>query len=160
MARCLYQVQTGTTFWNSLASPALQTAVHINSTATDFGLQIVKFRLSFNGVTAGNTPVLVRFYTDNGATAGTSTAGTITQSSGRVIAATNITAGYNYTAEPTTKTYLGDEYGLTPNGGTLVYDYPFGDEPDYFNSGNSSFGMEITPAQQVGVKATVWFSRV
>lgn len=160
MARCLYSVGTGATFWNSLASPALQTAITVSSTATDFGLELVKYRLGFNGVTAANTPVLVRFYTYTQATAGTSTAGTIVQENGRAIASTNIASGFNFTVEPTVKTYTGDGFSVTPNGGSTIYDFPYGDEPDYFNSGNMGFGLEITPAQQVGVTATLWFSRI
>jgi|SRR5579859_1772362 len=159
MTAPIYKVDSGATFWNSLASPALQTAMTVTSTATDYGLQLKKVRLGFNGVTASNTPVIVRLYVYTVATSGTSTASTPLQVSGRTIAATNMAGAFNFTAEPTVKAYF-DEWSLTPNGGTVIYDYPLGDEPDYFNSGNMGFGLEITPAQQVGVTSSMWVTRI
>ena len=163
MARSLYAFSTGATAYTSTA--ALQNALGVFSSATDFGLQLCKYRIGFNGVTASNTPVTIRFGTCTYATnpPGTnSTSATIFQESGRVIAATNITAGYNWTAgnEPTVKTYLGDAFILTPNGGVVLYDFPLGDEPDTFTSGNTGFFIETTAAQTVGVVGSMWFSRI
>lgn len=163
MSQALYTAGTGAGFFTSLATPALQTAIGIFSTATDFGLQLKKYRLGFNGVTAANAPVSCRFFTCTFATNPPGTASTsavLTQELGLRIATTNITAAYNWTTEPTVKTYLGDVFSLTPNGGSDIYDFPYGDEPDNFVSGTTGFGLEITPAQQVGVLAALWFGRI
>lgn len=156
MAQALYAVSTGTTPFTSTTS--LQTAIAVINAGTDFAIQLKKFRIAFNGVTASNPPVTVRFFTTNNATAGTSTALTINQAAGRVLATTNLTAAGGYTVEPTTKTYLGEEFLLTPNGGTLLYDYPLGDEPD--SAFTSTIGMEITASAAVGTMASLWFSRI
>jgi len=165
MAQALYAVDTGTTFTNSLATPAVQTILAFASSATDHGLQLKKYRIGFNGVTASNTPVLCRIYSCTFASNGIGSAGssqTIKQVAGRAIAATNMTAGSNWPAstEPTVKTYIGEEFSLTPNGGTILYDFPLGDEPDTFNSGGMGFGFEITPAQVVGFSAAMFFTRI
>lgn len=111
-------------------------------------------------MTASNTPVLIRLFTCTFATAGTTTAGAVQQVLGRTIAATNMTSNLNYTAEPTVKSPF-DEFSVTPNGGTVIYDYPLGDEPDYFNSGAMGFGIDMTtPSQTVGFIATLWVSRI
>ena len=133
-------------------------ACAVVNAATDCGVQIKRYRLAFNGVTATNPPVTVQFFTTNNATAGTSTALTIAQTSGRTLAIANITAAGGYTVEPTTKTYTQESFLLSPNGGLVIYDYPFGEEPDMGVS--STYGLEITASAAVGVEASVWFTRI
>ena len=156
MAQIQYGASTGAAYVTSTA--AIQTAIAVVNAATDFGVQVKKWRLGFNGVTAANSPVLVRFFSTANTTAGTSTAVTITQLSGRTLAQTNVTAAAMYTAEPTTKTYFGDEWSLTPNGGTIVYDFPLGDEPDIGTA--STIGMEILATVAVGTSASCIFTRI
>lgn len=156
MSEALFVGSVGGTPFTSGTS--LQTAILVRNGASDFGLQIKKFRISFTGVTASNPPVLVRAFTTDNTSNGTSTAVSITQSSGRVIGTTGTLCVVNFSVEPTNKTYLGEEFLLTPNGGTLIYDYPYGDEPDLPN--NSSFGLEITPSAAVGVLAAIYFTRI
>lgn len=156
MAQCQYAASTGATPFTS--TTAIQTAIAIVNAATDCGIQLKKYRLGFTGVTAANQPVTVRFFSTGNTTAGTSTALTITQTSGRTIAISNITAAGGYTAEPTTKTYYGDAFTLTPNGGTVIYDVPLGDEPDAGTA--STIGMEITATVAVGTEASMWFTRI
>ena len=156
MAQIQYSASTGASYVTS--TTAIQTAIAIVNAATDCGVQIKRYRIGFNGVTASNSPVLVRFFSTNNATAGTSTAATISQESGRTFAIANITAATMYTAEPTVKTYFGDSLSLTPNGGTVVYDFPLGDEPDI--GASSTFGIEILATVAVGVQASLWFTRV
>ena len=83
---------------------------------------------------------------------------TITQLSGRTITLANITAAGGYTAEPTTKAYIGDGFLLTPNGGTVIYDYPLGDEPDIGTA--STIGIEITASVAVGTEVNLVFTRI
>src|SRR5215475_3387445 len=85
-----------------------------------FGVDLVGFRLGFDGVTAANTPVVVEVVTFT--TDGTGTAGTVNQAYGRSITA-GFSTKYNYSAEPTTATAI-DRFSITPNGGAIVYDYP------------------------------------
>ena len=156
MAQIQYACSTGATPFTS--TTAVQTALAIVNAATDCGVQVKRYRLGFTGVTAANTPVTVRFFTTNNATAGTSSASTIAQTSGRTLAITNITAAQQYTVEPTTKTYSQDAFVLTPNGGLVIYDFPLGDEPDMGTA--STYGLEITAAQAVGTEASLWFTRI
>jgi hypothetical protein len=156
MAQIQYSASTGASYVTS--TTAVQTALAIVNAATDCGVQLKRYRIGFNGVTASNSPVLCRFFSTNNATAGTSTASTISQESGRTLAIANITCASMYTVEPTTKTYFGDGFSLTPNGGTVIYDFPLGDEPDIGIS--STFGLEILATVAVGVQASFWFTRI
>lgn len=118
-----------------------------------FGVDLVGFRLGFDGVTAANTPVVVEvvsFTTD-----GTGTGGTVVQAYGRSITA-GFTSKYAYTVEPTTPTLI-DRYSLTPNGGAIVYDYPRDRTPDCAVS--NLIGLRLTAAQGVSCNATLIFER-
>lgn len=156
MAQIQYAASTGATPFTS--TTAAQTVGAIVNAATDCGVQLKKYRLAYNGVTATNPPVTVRFFTTNNATAGTSTSLTIAQVSGRTLTLANITAGGGYTAEPTTKTYNHDAFLLTPNGGTVIYDFPLGDEPDIGTA--ATIGLEHTASVAVGTEVSLWFTRI
>lgn len=156
MAQVLYATSTGATPFTSTG--AIQTVLAVVNAGTDFAIQLKKVRVSFNGVTASNPPLPVRLFTTNNATAGTSSAATIQQVAGRTLANTNITAAFNYTAEPTTKTYLQEEWLETPNGGTIIYDWPLGDEPD--SALTSTMGIELGAGTAVGVTAALYFTRI
>jgi len=131
---------------------ALKTILSVIAPA-QFGVDLVGFRLGFDGVTAANTPVVVEiavFTTD-----GTGTAGTVNQAYGRAITA-GFTSKYNYTIEPTGLTAV-DRYSLTPNGGAIVYDYPRDRTPDCAVS--NLIALRTTAAQAVNVNATLIFER-
>jgi hypothetical protein len=158
MSAPLYRVDTGAT---AITIPAaLTTAIGIQAGA-DFGLALKKIHIGFNGVTAANPPITVRLFSATYATnpPGTnSTSSTPIQVNGRTLAATNMLGGTLWTAEPTVKTYI-DSWPLTPNGGTVLYDLPLGDEPDTPALG-SGFGIELTPGQSVGFIGTLWVTRI
>jgi hypothetical protein len=118
-----------------------------------FGVDLVGFRLGFDGVTAANTPVVIEIVTWT--TDGTGTAGTVVQAYGRAITA-GFTTKYNYSVEPTTPTLV-DRYTLTPNGGAIVYDYPRDRTPD--TAVSNLIGIRLTAAQAVNVNATAIFER-
>lgn len=108
------------------AKSILGAKAHANS-----GLQLKRFNVEFDGVTASAVPVLIEVcYCTFGANApGTnSTSVTPAQKYGRVLTA-GFTAGKNWTTEPTTITVL-EEYLLTPNAGLIVIQYPLGLEND------------------------------
>ena len=136
----------------ALAAGTAKTVLSVIAPA-QFGVDLVGYRLGFDGVTAANTPVvieIVSFTTD-----GTGTAGTVAQSYGRAITA-GFTTKYNYTVEPTTVTLI-DTFRLTPNGGAIVYDYPRDRTPDCAVS--NLIGLRLTAAQIVNVTATLLFER-
>ena len=118
-----------------------------------FGVDLVGYRLGFDGVTAANTPVVIEvvsFTTD-----GTGSAGTVAQAYGRAITA-GFTTKYNYSIEPTTVTLI-DTFRLTPNGGAIVYDYPRDRTPD--TAVSNLMALRLTAAQTVNVTATMIFER-
>jgi hypothetical protein len=136
----------------ALAPATAKTVLSVIAPA-QFGVDLVGFRLGFDGVTAANTPVVVEIVTWT--TDGTGTAGTVVQAYGRSITA-GFTTKYNYTVEPTTPTAV-DRYSLTPNGGAIVYDYPRDRTPD--TAVSNLIGIRLTAAQAVNVNATMIVER-
>jgi hypothetical protein len=126
---------------------------HANS-----GLLLTGYNIGFDGVTASAVPVLVEICYCTWATnsPGTnSTSLTPTQELGRVIAV-GATAARNWSAEPTALTVM-REILLTPNGGTIVYDFPLGTEPDCALA--EGFAIRCTAPAVVNVRATLKVSR-
>lgn len=135
------------------AKSVLGLKAHANS-----GLNLKKFRVGFDGVTASAVPVLVELgYCTWGANSpGTnSTSVTVMQLGGRVIAA-GFTAGKTWTTEPTTITVL-DSWLLTPNGGLVILDIPLGDEPD--SALAEGFVLRLTAPAAVNVRASMQAER-
>lgn len=126
--------------------------------AASFGVDLIKYRLAFDGVSAANTPVLVELCYATFATnaPGTnSTSITVQQVYGRSITA-GFTAASNWTTEPTVLTPI-DSFTVTPNGGTLVYDFPLGTSPD--SAVSQGFVIRCTAANNVNVRPALWFER-
>jgi hypothetical protein len=149
MGKAQYSAATGATV---ATGTALKTILSVIAPA-QFGVDLKKIHMGFDGVTASAVPVVVELWTAT--TDGTGTAGTVVQVSGRSITA-GFTTKYNYTAEPTTLTLI-DRWRLTPNGGTLFYDIPLGDTPDCAVS--NLFALRTTAAATVNCDATMWFER-
>lgn len=127
--------------------------------AADFALQVKGFEVSFDGVTASAVPVLVELcYATFGANPpGTNSTGIgENQNYGRVLAA-GFTGGKTWTTEPTTLTVI-KELLLTPNGGTLIYQYPLGTEPDC--ALGEGFVIRCTAPAIVNVRATMNVERI
>lgn len=136
----------------ALAAGTAKTVLSVIAPA-QFGVDLISYRISFDGVTAANTPVVIEVVSYT--TDGTGTAGTVNQAYGRSITA-GFTTKYNYSAEPTVPTSL-DTFRITPNGGTIVYDYPRDRTPDCAVS--NLIGLRLTAAQIVNVTATMTFER-
>ncbi len=158
MAKAGYTIQSGAAV--ALVATVAKTALFVVSGA-QFGLDLKKFRIGFDGVTASAIPV---FWEVNYSTAATnSTAGTgnttatINQVYGRAIASTGISAGYACTAEPTVQTGI-DADLLTPNGGLLVYDFPLGDVPDCAVS--QGYCIRLTAPAAVNVRVSMSLERL
>jgi len=123
-------------------------------TPAQFGADLTKLRVGFDGITATDKAVLVELvsYTADG----TGTAGTVTQVYGRTITA-GFTSKYNYTVEPTGPTVL-DRWSLTPIGGLVMFDLPLGSTPDIGVS--AVLGLRCTaPTSAVNFNGGMWFER-
>ena len=141
----------------ALSAATAKSILGVNGTS-GFGVDLKKFRIAFDGVTASAVPALVELgYCTFGAnTPGTnSTSTTVDQVYGRSITA-GFTAAKNWTTEPTTITAI-DEWLLTPCGGTLFYDFPLGDTPD--SAVSNGFVLRVNAPATVNVRATFWFER-
>lgn len=128
------------------------------SAPAQFGASIQGFQVSFNGVTASAVPVLVELCTASFATNGpgtNSTSATVRQERGRTITA-GFTAAYNWTTEPTTLVVV-ENFLITPNAGSLLYDYPLEREPD--NDVSTGFVLRLTAPATVSARATLKFGR-
>ena len=151
MAKAGYSVATGASV--SLASGVAKTALDVLAPAS-FGLDLQKVRFSFDGVTASAVPVLVELITISAL--GTNTSATPVQIYGRTIAH-GCTAGYNVTAGTETAVAVVESYLITPNGGSVLYDWPLGTSPD--TAVSNGFGLRFTAPASVGVRATMIFER-
>lgn len=152
MAKAGYSAATGAAV--ALSAATAKTVLAVTAPA-QFGVDLKKLRVGFDGVTASAVPVLVELCYSTFATAGTSTSGTVRQTYGRSITA-GFTTAYNYTAEPTVLTVI-DRWTLTPNGGLVVYDFPLGDTPD--SAVSEGFALRLTAPAVVNANATLWFER-
>jgi hypothetical protein len=124
----------------------------------NFGLDTKKFRISFDGVVASGVPVAVTFEyctfaTNSPGTASTSV--TPAQVYGRVTTA-GFTAGKTWTTEPTALTVV-DEWLLSPNSSTVLYDFPLGDTPD--SAVAEGFVIRCNAPAAVNARATIWVER-
>lgn len=155
MARVGYSATTGgaVALTAATAKSILGVKAHANS-----GVDLKKFRVAFDGVTASAVPVLVElcystFATNSPGTASTSV--TPAQAYGRVLAV-GATAAKTWTTEPTVLTVV-EEFLLTPNGGVIFYDWPLGDTPD--SALAEGFVIRCTAPANVGVRGSIWWER-
>lgn len=159
MGSALYTVRTSSAV--ALSAATAKTVLMV-ITPSSFGGNLKKFKVSFDGVTASAVPALVELVSSTNATnstpgtANTSESANIVQAQGRSIT-TGFTAFSASTSEPTVLTVL-DSFLLTPTGGTLFYDFPLGDEPDFPVS--SGFGLRVTAPATVNVRASMIFNRI
>jgi len=119
-----------------------------------FGADVQGYEIGFDGVTSTDKAVVVELvaYTADG----TGTAGTINQVYGRTITA-GFTSKYNYTVEPTGGTVISRK-SLTPIGGLIVWQFPYGQTPD--TPVSAILGMRLTaPTSAVNANATLWVER-
>lgn len=141
----------------ALSAATTKTILGVNAPA-QFGVDLKKIRIGFDGVTASAAPVVVElcystFATNAPGTASTST--TIDQIYGRTITA-GFTGAKNWTTEPTVLTVI-DEWLLTPVGGLVIFDFPLGDTPD--SGVSNGFALRCTAPASVNARAAFWFER-
>ena len=153
MAQTLYSATTGAAV--ALVASTAKSVLSVTAPA-QFGVDLRKIRVSFDGVTATDKAVLIELCSSTVATSGTSTSGIVNQVAGRAVTA-GFTTAYNYTAEPTVLTVL-ESFTVSPYNGTFVYDYPLGDSPD--SAVSQGFVIRCTaPTSAVNVRATLIFGR-
>lgn len=158
MAKSGYSCTTEGAVALSAATAKSIIGVKSGATTANHGVDLIKFRVSFDGVTASATPVLIElcaatFATNAPGTNSTST--TVRQDYGR-LAGTGFTTAKNWTTEPTVLTVL-EEILLTPNAGTVLYDWPLGTSPD--SALGEGFVIRCTAQANVNVRSTLWFER-
>lgn len=156
MASAGYSITTGGAV--ALSAATAKTILGVKAHANS-GVQLKKFWVGFDGVTASAVPVLIEIcYCTFGANApGTnSTSVTPAQEYGRVLTV-GATAGKTWTTEPTTITVL-EEFLLTPNSGLIGYQYPLGTEPD--TALGEGLVIRCTAPATVNVRGTMSFERI
>jgi hypothetical protein len=132
--------------------------VKSGATTANHGVDLIGYTIAFDGTTAGATPVLVEICACTFATNGpgtNSTSVTVRQAYGRA-AGTGFSAAANWTSAPTVVTVIKQFY-LTPNGGTIVYDWPLGTSPD--SPLGEGFVIRVTADASVNVTASMRFER-
>lgn len=138
MAQALYHGYAAP-FTMAAASTTLPAFVLANTDALH-ALSLKKYRIAMGGTGGASVTVQIAQTVTGASAAGTNTAGTIVQAAGRVLAGGGITiCGSNYTVARTTETYAVIEQFDLANNGTVIYDYPPGDEPDCV-LGTATFG--------------------
>lgn len=159
MAKAGYVAATLTNV--ALVASTVKTILFVTAPAT-FGCDLKKIRVSFDGVTATNPPVLIELMTNTAATnstpgTGNTTIGTPPQVYGRAITA-GFVGGYACTSEPTVLAAV-DYWFVDPNKGLVIYDFPLGDTPD--NDVSRGFALRCTPGTPLAanVRAAMWVER-
>ncbi len=150
MAKAGYTATTGAAVSTGTALKTILTVI----APAQFGVDLKKIRLAFDGVTASAVPILVelwRFTTD-----GTGTSGTVNQIYGKTITP-GFTTKYNYTAEPTGLTGPLDQWLQDPNKGVVIYDWPLGDTPD--TAVSEGFALRTTAPATVNCRAAMYCER-
>lgn len=151
MARAIYSAPVGAAVALVAATPKTILAV---IAPTQFGIDLVRYELGFDSVTATDRPVTVEFvsFTSDG----TGSPGTMAQTAGRLIT-TGFTSKYNYSVEPTGATVLA-RYSVAAVGGTVVVD--FGDRSPIDSAFSTILGLRLTsPAGTPNANATLYVGR-
>lgn len=156
MSQVIYTVSTegAVALAAATAKSVIGAKAHANS-----GLELLGFKVGFDGVSAAAVPVLIEIcYCTFGANSpGTnSTSTTPRQKSGRALTA-GFTSGKTWTTEPTTITVI-DDFILTPNAGLVIYQYPLGYEPDC--ALGEGFVLRLNAPAIVNVRASMDVSRI
>ncbi len=159
MAKAGYSVRTSSAV--ALSAATAKTALMV-MTPSQFGMDLKKFRIGFDGVTSTAVPVFWEIVRSTNATnstpgtANTTESSNINQCYGRSITA-GFTAFSASTSEPTVLTTL-DADLLTPAGGLLLYDFPLGDTFECDVS--AGLGIRLTAPASVNVRASMIFERI
>lgn len=140
-----------------MAAGAAKTILNVIAPA-QFGLVLVGFEISFDGVTASAVPVVVEVGQSSQAGAGTPAGSppTPVQVRGRTIAH-GCTIGHNYSAEPTVITAAYD-WWLDPNKGVFDRLWPLGRELEQDPS--KAICCRVNAPAIVNARASFEFERI
>ncbi|RCG31995.1 hypothetical protein DQ384_05485 [Sphaerisporangium album] len=156
MAKSGYSITTGSTV--SLTALTPRSVLGVKAGA-QFGADLKKFRIGFEGTLPTAAVVLVEVCAATFITNAPSSASTtvnVNQAYGR-LPGTGFSAAKAWTSEPTILTPL-EEYPITPFAGLLPYDFPLGDTPD--SALGEGFVIRVTsPAGPLNCRASAWFER-
>ncbi len=158
MAKSGYSVTTEGAVALSAATAKTIIGVKSGATTANFGVDWIGYSIAFDGIAATAVPVFVELCTATwGANPpGTnSTSVTVVQKHGR-LAATGFTGGKTWTTEPTTLVAF-YSFLLTPNGGTVIYNWPLGQSPD--SPLGEGFAIRCTAPAIVNARASMEFER-
>jgi hypothetical protein len=160
MAKAGYNTSTGPIGTAGVALVAnTATSILTVIAPAQFGIDMTKLRVGFDGVTASAVPAFIELCDNTLATNSTpgtnNTTGTVVQAYGRTIAA-GFTSFYASTSEPTVLSTF-DRWTLTPNGGLVIYDWPLGSTHD--TAVSAGVTMRVKAPAVVNVTATIWFER-
>jgi len=160
MAKAGYNTSTGTIGSAGVAlSAGVAKSILTVIAPAQFGIDMTKMRLGFDGVTASAVPVAVELCDNTLATNSTpgtnNTTGTVVQVYGRSITA-GFTSFFNSTAEPTVLSTF-DRWTLTPNGGLVIYDWPLGSTHD--TAVSAGITLRCNAPAAVNATSTIWFER-
>lgn len=145
----------------ALSAATARTALMV-LTPAQFGGEMKKFRIGFDGTSATAVPVLWEIVRSTNATnstpgtANTTETSNIVQAYGRTITA-GFTAFSASTSEPTVLTVLEAEL-LTPAGGLLVYDFALGSE--YECDVSAGLGIRLTAPAAVNARVSMTVERI
>jgi hypothetical protein len=158
MAKAGYTVTTNGAV--ALTGGAAKTVLAVLAPA-QFGVDLKKFRVGFDGVTASAVPALVELCSLTAATNSTPGTNNTTQTSAIQQAyGRSITTGFSaFSASTTEPTVLAaiDSWLLSPTGGLVLYDFPLGDTPD--SAVSQGFAIRVNAPAAVNVRAAMWFER-
>jgi hypothetical protein len=141
----------------ALAAATAKSVIGVAAPA-QFGVDLTKFRIAFDGATSTAVPVQIELCYATFATNGPGTnSTTITpqQVYGRAITA-GFTAAANWTTEPTVLTVI-DAWSLPAFNGTVIFDYPFATSPD--SAVSNGFVIRCTAPAIVNCRPSLWFER-
>lgn len=141
----------------ALAAATAKSVIGVKGNAA-FGVDLLGFKLGFDGVTSSAVPVLIEvcyatFATNSPGT--NSTSNTIRTNYGRSVAS-GVTGAKNWSAEPTVLTAI-EEFLLTPNGGLVLVNLPRDRTPD--SAFGEGFVLRCTAPAIVNLRASLDFER-
>jgi hypothetical protein len=160
MAKAGYTVSTNGAV--ALTGGTARTVLAVLAPA-QFGADLKKFSVGFDGVTASAVPALVEVCYLTGATNSTPGTNNTSQTSNILqVYGRSITTGFTAfsastaTFEPTVLTPI-RHFLLTPAGGLVLYDWPLGDTPD--SAVSQGFAIRCNAPASVNVRAELHFER-
>lgn len=157
MAKSGYSITTGGTV--GLTATVARSVLGIKA-GSSFGVDLTKFRISFDGTNPTAAMVLVEVCAATFATNAPGTQSTsvnVVQAYGRVAGAGFAGAkAWNASNEPTVLTVI-EEHLVSPYAGSLPYDCPLGVSPD--SPLDQGFALRVTAPANVNCRASLWFER-